>query len=128
VFYLALSLPHCEIDLDRYSSLLDPQYRFLLVGIVLLVMAVVFTLSGETVERFYGIVYRTEEPKRFWWDVAMFISVASSLLRSFCTRFQTETLPSNSRVDFRFALSYPCGFVVPQWSAPSVPSCCLTGL
>ena len=59
-------------DLDRYSSLLDPQQRFLLIGIVLLVMAVVFTLSGETVERFYGIVYRTEEPKRFWWDVAMF--------------------------------------------------------
>ncbi len=33
----------------------------------------------------------------------------------------------NSRVDFRIALRYACGFVVPQWSAPSVPSCFCDG-
>jgi energy-coupling factor transporter transmembrane protein EcfT len=58
--------------LDHYSYLIDRQHRFLLIGIVLLVMAVVFTLTGESLERYHGIVYRAEEPKRFWWNVAMF--------------------------------------------------------
>jgi hypothetical protein len=58
--------------MDRYSYLIDPQHRFLLMGVVLLVLAVVFTLTGETMERFNGMVYRAEEPKRFWWNVAMF--------------------------------------------------------
>jgi hypothetical protein len=43
-----------------------------LIGIVLLIMTAVFTLSGETLERYHGIVCRTEEPKRFWWDVVMY--------------------------------------------------------
>jgi hypothetical protein len=63
-------------DLDRYSSLffrlLDREHRFLFIGIACLIVAAISTLSGGTVERFRGIVYRTEEPKRFWWDVAMF--------------------------------------------------------
>lgn len=58
--------------MDHYSNLIDPQYRFLLIGIVLLVMAVVFTLTGETLERYHGIVSRAEEPKRFWPNVATF--------------------------------------------------------
>jgi hypothetical protein len=32
-------------------------------------MSAVFALSGEAFERFGGIVYRDESPKRFWWDV-----------------------------------------------------------
>jgi len=55
--------------MDHFSYLIDEQHRFLLVGIVLLGMTAVFTLSGETLERYRGIVYRTKEPKRFWWDV-----------------------------------------------------------
>jgi hypothetical protein len=58
--------------MDHYSYLIDQQHRLLLVGILLLVFAVVFTLTGETVERHRGMVYRAEEPKRFWWDVAWF--------------------------------------------------------
>jgi energy-coupling factor transporter transmembrane protein EcfT len=59
-------------EMDHYSYLIDRQHRFLLIGIVLLIIAVVFTLTGETVERYRGMVYRAEEPKRFWWDVALF--------------------------------------------------------
>jgi len=59
-------------DIDRYSYLLDKQHRILLIGIVLLVMTAVFTLSGETLERYHGIVSRAEEPKRFWWDVVVY--------------------------------------------------------
>jgi hypothetical protein len=58
--------------MDKFSYLIDRQHRFLLIGIVLLLMAAVFTLTGETVERYHGMVYRAEEPKRFWWDVALF--------------------------------------------------------
>jgi hypothetical protein len=58
--------------MDHYSYLIDHQHRFLLIGIVLLLVAVVFTLTGETLERGYGIVERTDEPKRFWWNVALF--------------------------------------------------------
>jgi len=56
--------------MDRFSFLIDRQHRFLLIGIVVLVIAMVFTLAGGSLERFRGIVYRTEEPKRFWWSVA----------------------------------------------------------
>jgi hypothetical protein len=38
-------------------------------------MAVVFRLKGETIGRFRGMVYRAEEPNRFWWNVAMFYLV-----------------------------------------------------
>jgi hypothetical protein len=56
--------------MDHFSYLIDRQHRFLLIGIVVLVMAVVFTLAGETFERGGRVVCRSEEPKRFWWDVA----------------------------------------------------------
>ena len=58
--------------MDHFSYLIDRQHRFLLIGIVLLVMTAVFTLSGETLERYHGIVCRAEEPKRFWCDVVMY--------------------------------------------------------
>ena len=58
--------------MDHFSYLIDRQHRFLLIGIVLLVMTAVFTLSGETLERFHGIVCRSKEPKRFWWDVVLY--------------------------------------------------------
>jgi hypothetical protein len=58
--------------MDHFSYLIDRQHRFLLVGIVLLIITAVFTLSGETLERYHGIVNRAEEPKRFWWDVLLY--------------------------------------------------------
>jgi RsiW-degrading membrane proteinase PrsW (M82 family) len=58
--------------MDKFSYLIDRQHRFLLIGIILLVMTAVFTLSGETLERYGGIVDRNKEPKRFWWDVVLY--------------------------------------------------------
>ncbi len=58
--------------MDHFSYLIDRQHRFLLIGILLLVATAVFTLSGETFERFGRIVYRAEQPKRFWWDVVLY--------------------------------------------------------
>jgi energy-coupling factor transporter transmembrane protein EcfT len=57
--------------MDHFSYLIDKDHRFLLIGIVLLVMAVVFTLSGETLERGGVILDRAKEPKRFWWSVVL---------------------------------------------------------
>jgi energy-coupling factor transporter transmembrane protein EcfT len=58
--------------MDHFSYLIDRQHRFLLIGIILLIVAVLFTLSGETLERFHGVVSRAKDPKRFWWNVAMY--------------------------------------------------------
>jgi hypothetical protein len=60
--------------MDHHSYLIDRQHRFLLIGIVLLLVAVIFTLAEEAPERCYGMVSRAEEPRRFWWDVAPVLS------------------------------------------------------
>jgi H+/Cl- antiporter ClcA len=59
-------------NIDHYSYLIDRQHTLLFIGIILLVMTAVFTLSGETLERYHGFVSRAEEPKRFWWDVVVY--------------------------------------------------------
>jgi hypothetical protein len=58
------------VNIDHFSYLIDREHRFLLIGIIVLVMSVIFTLSGTTLERYGRIVNRAEEPKRFWWNVA----------------------------------------------------------
>jgi hypothetical protein len=58
--------------MDHYSYLIDHQHRNLLVGIILLIIAVVFTLIGESLEFLGPIASRAEEPKRFWRNVALF--------------------------------------------------------
>ena len=58
--------------MDHYSYLMDRQHRFLLIGIVLLVITVLFALSGQTLERYHGIIYRAKEPKRFWRDMVFY--------------------------------------------------------
>jgi energy-coupling factor transporter transmembrane protein EcfT len=59
--------------MDHFSYLIDQQHRFLLIGIVLLIMTPIFVLSGGTFEPHSGIVYRAEEPKRFWWNVVGYL-------------------------------------------------------
>jgi len=56
-------------DLDHYSYLIDEQHRLLLIGIVVLGLSAIFTLSGTTFERYGRIVSRTEKPRQFWWSV-----------------------------------------------------------
>ena len=58
--------------MDHFSYLIDREHRFLLTGIVLLVLPAIFILSGETFEPRGGIVCRAGEPKRFWWNVVMY--------------------------------------------------------
>jgi predicted cation transporter len=60
------------MSVDHFSYLIDRQHRFLLVGIVLLAVTAVFTLSGETLERYNGVVSRAQDSKRFRWNVVMY--------------------------------------------------------
>lgn len=58
-----------------HVHMMDRQHMPLLIGIVSLLMAVAFTLIGETLTRYHGIVSRAEDPKRFWWNVVGFFLV-----------------------------------------------------
>jgi sterol desaturase/sphingolipid hydroxylase (fatty acid hydroxylase superfamily) len=60
------------VNIDHFSYLIDREHRLLLIGIVLMVLAAVFALAGEAFEPRHGFVCRTEEPKRFWWNVVLF--------------------------------------------------------
>jgi hypothetical protein len=55
--------------MDHFSYLIDRQHSFLLIGIIFLIAATVFTLSGESLERFGVVVRRAEDPKGFRWSV-----------------------------------------------------------
>jgi hypothetical protein len=68
--------------MDRFSFLIGSQHRFLLIGIVILVIAVVFTVTGETVVRFHGMVSRAKEPKRFLGERSYVLSRRHFLYRA----------------------------------------------
>jgi hypothetical protein len=41
----------------------------LIFGVGLLLYGLVYTCMGESYERFYGWIYRSKEPTKFWWSV-----------------------------------------------------------
>jgi hypothetical protein len=41
-------------------------------GIVLMVMSLIFTLSGRCLVKYRGIVSRAEDPKEFWQNIALY--------------------------------------------------------
>lgn len=51
--------------------LLRPPYIFLLLGVISISAAVLFTGTGKVWVRFNGWVYRAKEPKWFWWEIAL---------------------------------------------------------
>jgi hypothetical protein len=69
--------------MDRYSYLIYPPYLFLLVGIVFLVLAVIWTFTGKAFTRFNRRVYLAEEPIVYWWNVASYYFVGVFLIGYF---------------------------------------------
>ena len=65
--------------MHHLSNQLDRRL-FLLFGIMLFLMVVASTLTGETFEGRHGFVYRAEEPKRFWWNVVFYLLFALFLI------------------------------------------------
>ena len=53
------------------NSLLGPPYDLLILGVISLSAAVVFTCIGKVWVRLNGWVYRAKEPGWFWWEVAL---------------------------------------------------------
>jgi hypothetical protein len=45
---------------------------FLILGLVLIVLALIFTLTGRCIVKYQGIVCRSEDPKTFWQNIAMY--------------------------------------------------------
>ena len=61
-----------------------PQYIVLTIGSILLFAAVMWTYTGKAWVRLNGgWVYRAEEPKRFWLEVAIYYVVGISFIGSF---------------------------------------------
>ncbi len=63
--------------------LLKPPYTLFTFGMFLLFLAVVYTYTGKAWVRFHGWVYRAEEPKRYWLEVAMYYLLGVGLIGLF---------------------------------------------
>jgi di/tricarboxylate transporter len=57
-------------NMDHYSYLIDEQHRYLLIGIVALVVAMISACTG-TVPMRGPWIDRIEDPKGFWWGVVL---------------------------------------------------------
>ena len=57
--------------MDRFSFLLDMPYRLFLLGAFFLLVAMIETDTGKTPTRGQGLVRRSEDPKTFWFIVAV---------------------------------------------------------
>lgn len=66
-----------------WYSLLRPPYVFLILGIISFTAAVVWTCTGKAWVRFHGWVYRAQEPKWFWWEVALYYLVGLGFIGYF---------------------------------------------
>jgi Na+/proline symporter len=49
------------------------RYAYMFIGLGCLLIAAVSMATGKTVQRFYGLVSRDEEPKRFLRNVVSFL-------------------------------------------------------
>jgi hypothetical protein len=53
------------------ASLLRPPYIFLILGVISISAAAIFTCTGKVWVRLNGWVYCAKEPGWFWWEVAL---------------------------------------------------------
>ena len=63
-----------DMDHDSYwyGYLMARHHTFLILGTVLLVMALIFTLTGRCLVKDQGIINRAKDPKTFWQNVAVY--------------------------------------------------------
>ena len=62
------------MDQDSYwhGYLMARHRTFLIMGIVLMGVTLISTLTGTCLVKYRGFVYRAEEPKEFWQNVALY--------------------------------------------------------
>jgi hypothetical protein len=62
----------------------------LIFGFIFFSLGVLWTLTGRVWLRFHGWVYRVDEPKTFWWNVAVFFLIGLFLV-GYCLRLVSGT-------------------------------------
>ena len=78
--------------MPNWNAQIRSPYLFLILGIISMLAAAVFTWTGKVWVRFNGWVYRDQEPGSFWSEVAILsvigvCFVGYSLYRIFYTEF-----------------------------------------
>jgi len=68
------------------NSLLRPPNVFLILGVLSISAAAVFTCTGKVWVRFKGWIYRGKEPGWFWWNVALYYLVGVCFVGCFLYR------------------------------------------
>jgi len=78
--------------LSDLNSLLRPPYIFLILGVISISAATVFTYTGKVWVRFNGWVHRAKEPRAFWGNVASYYLVGVCFIAYFLFKIEG---PSN---------------------------------
>ena len=60
-----------------------PPYGFFTFGMLVLFLAVAYTLTGKAYIRFQGWAYRAKEPKRYWGEVITYHVLGAGLIGLF---------------------------------------------
>jgi len=68
------------------NSLVRPPYIFLVLGVVSISAAAVFTGMGKVWVRFNGWVHRAEEPRAFWGEVVAYYFVGVCFIGYFLSK------------------------------------------
>jgi hypothetical protein len=55
-----------------YQYLMAGHHTFYVMGIVLVVAALIFALTGICLVKYKGIVHRSKDPETFWQNVALY--------------------------------------------------------
>jgi hypothetical protein len=64
-------------------ALLRPPYIYLILGVISLSAAAVWTCTGKAWIRFHGWVYLAEEPNRFWLEVVTYYLIGAGFIGVF---------------------------------------------
>jgi hypothetical protein len=72
---MKFALPILVVVALLAAVLVKPPHIFLILGILSICAATVFTCTGKVWVRFNGWLYRTKEPGWFWWEVALYYLV-----------------------------------------------------
>jgi hypothetical protein len=75
-----LSLSRKKSNLLTLTSAIADTRGWLICGIGLLFLAVGGALTGQTLARYGQIINRSENPKNFWWTVALYFLGGVSLI------------------------------------------------
>ena len=59
-------------DSYLYRYLLARQNVSFIMGIVLIGLALIFALTGRCLVKYRGIIYRADDPKEFWQNIAVY--------------------------------------------------------